>query len=118
MKTLYVLIFLFSLAGSAIAQGPMGFESEQPERIDGKRGVTLFPNPTTDFITIRFEHINVRQMTVSMHNIIGNEISISPEQIDDHELKIRVKDFDAGYYLLALKDEHSKFRGTYKFLKL
>ncbi|MEJ7646637.1 MAG: T9SS type A sorting domain-containing protein [Chryseolinea sp.] len=118
MKTLYVFIFLCSLVGSAIAQGPIGFESEQPERLDMKRGVTLFPNPTTDFISIRFEHINVGKMTVTMHNIIGNQISVSPEQIDDHELKIRVKDFDAGYYLLALKDEQSKFRGTYKFLKL
>ena len=117
MKTLYVLIFLCSLAGSVVAQGP-GFEGEQPDRLDAKRGVTLFPNPTTDFISIRFENINVSQMTVSMHNIIGNEISITPEQIDDHELKIRVKDFDAGYYLLALKDDQSKFRGTYKFLKL
>lgn len=118
MKTLYVFIFFCTLMGPAIAQGLTGFESEQPERMDAKRGVTLYPNPTTDFISIRFEHINVGKMTVSMHNIIGNEILITPEQIDDHELKIRVKDFEAGYYLLALKDEQSKFRGTYKFLKL
>ncbi len=118
MKTLYLFIFLCSLSGSAIAQAPYGYDGDQPDRMDVKRGMTLFPNPTVDYVHIRFEHVNIDNIIVSMHNIIGNEVAIETEQIDDHELRIRVKDFDAGYYLLALKDEQSKFRGTYKFLKL
>jgi hypothetical protein len=117
MKPLYVLLFLVSIAGSAIAQGPTGFEMEQPERGDISKSVHLFPNPTTEFLNIRLEHVNVDGLKVSMHNIIGNEITVETEKIDEHELRIRVKDFDAGYYLLALKDDQSNFRGTYKFLK-
>jgi hypothetical protein len=39
------------------------------------------------------------------------------ELIDEHEIRIKVKDLDTGYYLLALKDDHAKLQGTYKFLK-
>jgi hypothetical protein len=117
MKLLYVLLIFIATAGTAFAQGPSSFEMEQPERQDNARAVQIFPNPTTEFVHIRLERINLDGVKVSMHNIIGNEINIETERIDQHELRIRVKDFDAGYYLLALKDNQSNFKGTYKFLK-
>jgi hypothetical protein len=52
-----------------------------------------------------------------VHNIIGNRINIETEVIDEHTLRVKVKDLASGYYLLAIKDPESKFRGTYKFLK-
>ncbi|HTE29706.1 MAG TPA: T9SS type A sorting domain-containing protein [Chryseolinea sp.] len=117
MKLLYVLLIFVASAGTAFAQGPTTIDMEQPDRPDNGKAVQIFPNPTTEFVHIRLEHINLDGVKVSMHNIIGNEISIETERIDQHELRIRVKDFDAGYYLLALKDDQSNFKGTYKFLK-
>ena len=118
MKRLYSLILILTLAASAYAQGPGGPGYEQGGvRTEIAKSVHLYPNPTTEFVHIRLETLNIDHVKVSMHNIIGNELPIETEKIDDHELRIRVKDFDAGYYLLALRDEQSNFRGTYKFLK-
>lgn len=118
MKRLYTLLVMIALAGTALAQASGSFSLEQGgERMETAKSVHLYPNPTTEFVHIRLETINVDHVKVSMHNIIGNELPIETEKVDDHELRIRVKDFDAGYYLLALRDDQSNFRGTYKFLK-
>jgi hypothetical protein len=59
----------------------------------------------------------VNNLSVTLHNIIGNEIRVETDILDEHTLRIKVKDLDAGYYLLALNDSQSKFKGIYKFLK-
>lgn len=117
MRLLSFIMILFTLTGAVMGQAQTSYDAEQPERHDISRAVQIFPNPAVEFVHIRLDHVNFDKVKVSMHNIIGNEISIETERIDEHEIRIKVKDFDAGYYLLALKDEQSKFRGTYKFLK-
>ena len=118
MKRLYILVVMMALTGAALAQASGGYGVEQSgERLESVKAVHLYPNPTTEFVHIRLESMNIDHIKVSMHNIIGNELPIETEKVDDHELRIRVKDFDAGYYLLALRDEQTNFRGTYKFLK-
>lgn len=112
-----IILFCVLIAGSFGVRAQASFDAEQPERNDISKSVHIFPNPAVEYVHVKLENVNMNNVKVSMHNIIGNEISIETEKIDDHELRIRVKDFDAGYYLIALKDEHSKFSGTYKFLK-
>src|SRR4030095_8047576 len=117
MRKFYLILILFSfLACSFGVRAQATFDGEQPERNEISKSVHLFPNPAVEYVHVRVEHVNLDKVKVSMHNIIGNEIGIETERIDEHEIRIKVKDFDAGYYLLALKDEDSKFRGTYKFL--
>jgi len=118
MKTLYILLFAMALTGTVMAQTGGEFSPQQSgERMETVKSVHLYPNPSTEFVHVRLETMNVAHIKVTMHNIIGNELPIETEKIDDHELRIRVKDFDAGYYLVAVRDDQSNFRGTYKFLK-
>ena len=117
MRSLYLLIMLFVFAGSVMGQVATSYDYEQPDRKDLSKAVQIFPNPAVEFVHIRLDHVNLDNVSVTMHNIIGNEFNIETERVDEHEVRIKVKDFDAGYYLLALKDEQSKFLGTYKFLK-
>jgi hypothetical protein len=117
MRSLFTVILLFALAGSFWGQAQVSYDYEQPQRQDIVKAVQIFPNPAVEFVHVRLDQVNFNNMKVSVHNIIGNEINIDTERIGDHEIRIKVKDFDAGYYLLALKDDQSKFRGTYKFLK-
>lgn len=116
MRFLTFIILLIALAGTAFGQIP-AIDPGQSEYSDPSKVIHIFPNPATDFVHVRLENVNLDNVEVSMHNIIGNEINIETEKINEHEIRIRVKDFDAGYYLLALKDDQSKFRGTYKFVK-
>ena len=53
----------------------------------------------------------------SVHNVIGNTMELESEVIDEHEIRIRLKDPATGYYLISLKDERTNLSSTYKFLK-
>lgn len=85
--------------------------------VDPTKTFQVFPNPTTDYIHIRNEQVEMTLLKLTLHNIIGNEMQVEVEVVDEHELKVKVKDLAPGYYLIAVKDDFSKFRGTYKFLK-
>jgi Secretion system C-terminal sorting domain len=80
--------------------------------------VHLFPNPASDYLHVRLENtVDITTLRIALHNIIGNEIPVEIDYIGSSELRIRVKEFSMGYYLLALHHEESNFKGTYKFLK-
>jgi hypothetical protein len=79
--------------------------------------VHLFPNPATEFVDVQLDHFPAEKVKVTVHNIIGNELQVETEILDEHLIRVKVKELATGYYLLAIKDEESKFRGTYKFLK-
>lgn len=119
MKALYLFIILTAVIGSASAQVPSGYDYGQPERLEISKTVQIYPNPAAEeFIHIRIEHINVAHVKVSLHNIIGNEMRVDKDQLDEHTLRIKVKDLATGYYLIGLNDEKQKLKGIYKFLKL
>jgi hypothetical protein len=44
-------------------------------------------------------------------------MEIETEIVNEHELRVRVKELASGYYLLAVKNEEANFRGIFKFLK-
>lgn len=117
MRLLSIFIVLITLASHAIGQVQATRDFDQPPQQDLAKAVQIFPNPAVEFVHVRLDHVNLDGATVSVHNIIGNEINIDTERISEHEIRIKVKDFDAGYYLLAINDSQSKFRGIYKFLK-
>lgn len=81
------------------------------------RNVQIYPNPATEFLHIKLEQVPADKVVLTLHNIIGNEMEIETEVISEYELRVRVKDLASGYYLLAIRDEGSNFRGTYKILK-
>jgi hypothetical protein len=117
MRPIYFTVILAILISSLGLRAQSSFDFGQPERQDISKSVDIFPNPATDVVNVKLEQINVNNLTVTLHNIIGNEIRVETDILDEHTLRIKVKDLDAGYYLLALNDSQSKFKGTYKFLK-
>jgi hypothetical protein len=116
MRIFYLIVIcLCSLAFSANGQAREEYEV-QHGRVDGK-SVHLFPNPAVDYVHVRIDKVPAKKITITVHNIIGNEVPVEIEIVSEHELRVRVKDLDSGYYLLAVKDEEDHFRGTYKFVK-
>jgi hypothetical protein len=87
------------------------------QEVNLAKSVHLFPNPATEDIFIELDHFPAENVVVTVHTIIGNELQVEKEVVEDNLIRVRVKDLASGYYLLAIKDEESKFRGTYKFLK-
>lgn len=122
MKTVKALLLSISLVGVALAAQA---QSGEPfDKVDGqlrpefsKTSVQLFPNPATEFLTVKFEEPVAKKTRLALHNILGSGVEAEQEVIDDFEVRLRVKDLPTGYYLLSLKDEHTNQRGTFKFLK-
>ena len=83
------------------------------------KSVQIYPNPAGDeFIHVHIENVNLSEAKVSLHNIIGNEMRVEKDMLDENTLRIKVKDLATGYYLIGLNDDKQKLKGIYKFLKL
>jgi hypothetical protein len=117
MRPIYFTVILAILISSLGLRAQSSLDFGQPERQDISKSVDIYPNPATDVVNVKLADINVNNVSVTLHNIIGNEIRVETDILDEHTLRIKVKDLDAGYYLLALNDSQSKFKGIYKFLK-
>lgn len=112
---LVFVVLLFSAFRLSMAQS----QPEPPvsQEINLTKSVHLFPNPATEDVFVELDHFPAENVSLTVHNIIGNELEVETEIVSDYLIRVRVKDLASGYYLLAVKDEESKFRGTYKFLK-
>jgi hypothetical protein len=119
MRSLYILLFFIGMTGTVYAQTPSDLDFVLPERVETSRSVRIYPNPAADeFVHVRIDHINIAGVKVSLHNLIGNEMRVEKDLVDENTLRIKVKDLAAGYYLIGLNDETQKLKGIYKFLKL
>jgi hypothetical protein len=119
MRILYLTIFLASLAATMQAQTQTDVDFSRPERLELAKTVQIYPNPAADeYIHVKVDHISLAETKVSLHNIIGNEMKVEKDLLDEHTLRIKVKDLATGYYLIGLNDDKHKLKGIYKFLKL
>lgn len=118
-------LFGFVLIG-CLCYATVGYAQSQPEpvgplaemeEVNMARTVNIFPNPATEFVFVEVEHFPADRVDLTVHTIIGNELNVDTEVISATTIRVYVKELAAGYYLLAVKDEGSNFRGTYKFLK-
>jgi hypothetical protein len=112
----YLIVFLFSLSLAAQAQTQEDYDMTGPQTEIAK-SVHIYPNPAVDFVHVRLDRFSTDNIKLTVHNIIGNQVEVETEVIDEHEIRVRVKDLTSGYYLLALKDDQDRFKGTYKFVK-
>ncbi len=118
--TIATLALLFSLSG--MAQTTNG-ESVNPEinfsnqSLSAENRLEVYPNPAVEFIIIEFENSSLENVEFEMHSIIGNRIEISYETLSQDKYRIPVKELASGYYFLVVKDEMSRFKKAYKFLK-
>lgn len=114
VKLFSVVLLLLAFQLSIAQSQP---ETSVTQEINFIKSVQLFPNPATEFVDVQLDQIPAEKVSLTLHNIIGNKLEIETEILDEHLIRVKVKDLASGYYLLAVKDEDSKFRGTYKFLK-
>lgn len=118
LKIFTIVLTIVSGAFSLFAQERVVAQAAPTtERIDIIKSVHLFPNPAEEFVHVRSENIQAADVKVTLHNIIGNQINAETEVVDEHEIRVRVKDFTSGYYLISLRDNKRNLTATVKFLK-
>ena len=96
-----IVLFISFLSGISYAQ----VNDDISPEFDPAQSVHIYPNPAVEFVSVKLAHIPVADVKVAVHSILGNEVEIESEIVDEHEIRIRVK------------DEDTKYRGTFKFLK-
>lgn len=112
MKTT-VLVLLIALGYNAMAQNhEEGFRTNDPAK-----SVVIYPNPAIDFVNLKFETPVAKTVKIEFHTIIGTSLELEHEAIDDFEIRVKVKDLSAGYYLVSIHDNQSGSKAIQKFLK-
>lgn len=114
---LFLALLLVSAFQLTVAQSQPENPAPPTAEANLTKSVHLFPNPAMEFVDVRLDQFPAQNVKLTVHNIIGNELQVETEILDEHLIRVKVKDLVSGYYLLAVKDEESNFRGTYKFLK-
>ena len=114
-KAIYIVLAVILTVQLGFAQGKD--EVYFGGRPDPVKSIQVYPNPATEFVSLKFEAPLAKKVKLSFHNILGNAIELEQEVMDEHEIRIRVKDLTTGYYFVSVQDEPSNFKSTYKFLK-
>jgi len=120
MKHLRILVVLLAAFSALVAVGqapsPDGFQASPPQQ-ELYKSVKLYPNPAIEFVSVKFETPQAKKVKFNLHNIIGSEMPVESEVVDDFEVHIKVKDFSTGVYLLSIRNEETGLKSAYKFLK-
>ena len=87
----------------------------QPSFAQGRK-VNIYPNPAVDFLIVQIDD-NDADIKIELNSMIGNRITIKPEEMGDGRYKIPVKNLATGYYFLIVEDKKRRFKKAFKFLK-
>lgn len=105
-----ILVFLGTVARGQTA------ESFAPSGTDVLKTAHVYPNPAVEYLHLKFEQPIAREVSLELHSIIGSRLEAETEVVDDYEVRVRVKDLPAGYYLLDVKKPGASHH-AFKFVK-
>jgi Secretion system C-terminal sorting domain len=123
MKHLRILLIVLAAAvaplaySQALNPGPDQGSAGLLNQNEGLKSVKLYPNPSIEYLSVKFETPIAKRVKLNVHNIIGSEMPLESEVIDDFELHVKVKDFSAGVYLLSIRNDETGHKSAFKFLK-
>ena len=80
-------------------------------------GLTFFPNPTIDLLSIKLNNNTLDQFLITLTDLNGKEIYFAKYNNVAHIVQIDFKDYSSGVYLLNLKSTANEIIGSYKVIK-
>lgn len=102
------------LGGNSLVSAEGSFSNKA---LDLNNNIEIYPNPAAEYLIVEIGNSTLNNAEFEMHSIIGNKIQIRPIDLGDGRYRIPVKDFATGYYFLVVKDEVTRFKKAYRFLK-
>lgn len=91
------------------------FTDIEEQHMDLEDLLTLFPNPSNDKITIRFNELQTSTFTIIIYNPTGKKIS--EEALNgNQETEIALDQFESGLYTIQVFNKEGKKTGTKKFI--
>src|SRR5438105_1299452 len=78
-----ILFFALNISVLSFAQSNEEYAHSQ----DLIKNVQIFPNPSVDYLHIKFETPIAKTSKLIVHSIIGNEIEVEQEIVDEFEVR-------------------------------
>lgn len=116
-KFIFVLLIAIMVGNASYAQSGLESPSYAANDLKIENQISIYPNPSVDFLKVTIEESNLVDPQIIIHTIIGNKLDVASVNTDTNEFTVNVKNLPPGYYLLAVKDRSTGFSETYKFLK-
>lgn len=79
--------------------------------------VKVFPNPTSDLVSIYINHSTLKQVLVSITDLQGKELYNGKYAGISNTIGINTSSYARGTYILSLKNTNNQVLGTYKIMK-
>lgn len=80
-------------------------------------GIEVFPNPTADFLTIRFDENREKALRFTVFNLLGQTV-LTNKPLDSGGLTLDCSGWQPGVYLLRIYDVHTRSSGALRFIKV
>ncbi len=77
--------------------------------------VSVFPNPTTSILNVKFENLVLKDIVVSLYDAEGKIISTA--RVDNAISQMDLSNLPNGYYILTVMDNVNQNINSYKILK-
>jgi len=108
---------LTAASGATFAQGEGELNRFANSAMEKKNVVSLFPNPATEYIQVKIVNSTLEEPKVTLYNVLGNPVEVTLREEEEGIYNVDISSLPAGYYFLAIRDEKTYFRETYKFVK-
>ena len=81
-------------------------------------GIEVFPNPATDFLTIRFSNDNGSSLNATVFNLFG-QVMLSDQRLNKPDgTQLDCSSWQPGVYILQLQDPSTRAATSVRFVRL
>lgn len=77
------------------------------ENLFKSNGISVFPNPATNYFIINSQNNNNQPKTVNIYSIEG--VLVKQERFTSYEIRIETNEFSTGIYIVELKTKEGSF---------
>lgn len=118
IKKLSILVVCLCCFAVGATNAQSGMNNSNENIVNSKIDVKAYPNPVVDELNIETpEGMNVEELSIRIFSLIGTEMKISKEVENTRKLRIDVKNFPPGYYLVSIRNEVSRKTDSMRILK-
>jgi hypothetical protein len=75
------------------------------EHLKPNLNVSIFPNPASDFINLKFENYYFSTGNITIYDMLGNIVFVKDIVEYENELQIDIKSLPSGIYMVLAKDK-------------
>ena len=80
-------------------------------------GIEVFPNPTSDFLTIRFDKSRGNALRIAVFNLLAQTV-VANQPLESGSLTLDCSSWQPGVYLLRIRDAQTNASSTLRFIKV